>query len=304
MELRARSWLLYMAWPTARSHQEMRDVFTRARELAHQTGSQESLVEIQTHFGRVLRAGGEVDEGSALIRDAHRRAEGIESSRIRGDVATAFSDVLIDLGRCEGSLAEVRRVLTVLSTAAPITIRANLHYCEANTLLWLGRPREGLRVAQDALALAQKDADPRAQNFLAWLMSGLAELTGEWDFALDLTREEIDLVERHGGAGTLAVAHLSHGSACLLAGDLDRAESALIHALELTGSRPVTSSILLRLSQVRLIQGNLAEAERFAACPGGSRGTRQRRCDPASCRSGALAAPTPPGSGRACGSHR
>jgi adenylate cyclase len=269
MELRARSWLLYMAWPTGRSHQEMRDVFTRARELAQQTGSQESLVEVQTHFGRLLRIGGKVEEGAELIRDAHRRAEGIESSRIRGEVVTAFADLLIDLGRCEESLAEVRRLLTVLSTAATVTTRANLHYCEASALLWLGRPREGLRVAQDALTMALKDADLRAQNILTLQMSGLAELTGEWELVLDRTREEIDIVERHGGTATLASAYLSHASACLLAGELDRAEPALTHALELTGyprlPYALASPTLLRLSQVHLAQGHLAEAERLAS---------------------------------------
>jgi adenylate cyclase len=268
MELRSCSWLLYMAWPTDRSHHEMRDVFTRAQELARRTGNQASLIEVQTHFGRLLAGGGEMEEGWELIRDAHRRAEEIENPRIRGEVVTALSDVLIDLGRCEESLAEVRRALTLLSPTATVTTRANLRYCEASALLWLGRPREGLRVAQEALGMALSDVDPRAQNILTWQLSGLAELTGDWELVLDRTRQEIDEVERAGGAATVAVAHLSHAGACLLAGDLDRAESHLTHALDLTGypRQPswATGWILLRLSQVRLAQGNLAEAERLA----------------------------------------
>jgi tetratricopeptide (TPR) repeat protein len=116
--------------------------------------------------------------------------------------------------------------------------------------------------------MALKDADPRAQNILTWQVSGLVELTGEWELALDRTREEIDAVERHGGAATLAGAYMSHGSACLLAGELDRAESILTHALELTGyprlPSVVAGPILLRLAQLQLARTDLAEAERLA----------------------------------------
>jgi len=270
MELRASSWLLYLAWPTARAHSELRDVFARAQELARRVGNEEALVEIQTHFGRLLNREGCVDEAEELIRDAYRRAAAIQRPRIQGEVATAAADLLVGLGRCEEALGEVRRSLALLTPVASITTRSELLYCEANALLWLGRPGEALRVARDGLVLALADAGPRARNQLTATLSGIAELTGDWEAALERSRSEVEHAEGHGTALTVAWGHVSHSVACLLAGQLERAKSAVESSWELIGRVdptaviPEGSFITLQDSRVHLALGDLAEAERLA----------------------------------------
>jgi tetratricopeptide (TPR) repeat protein len=221
--------------------------------------------------GRLASARGDQSRAIALHGRALKQAEAAHDSR---GIGLAH----FELGQCYrqvGDLAILREHITkaasALLAAGDRRHLALVHSLSGTSLAQLGRYDEAMTALRHAERLAES---VQANDVVATACGNQANvmmLEHQYEQALALAERSVAIHEANGSAHGLAVALATLGQIAVRLADLDRAERALLRALDVRTPiqfHETTGAVFDTLAQIHLIRGQYDTAGEFLARAG------------------------------------
>ena len=192
------------------------------------------------------------------------RGTASESDRAWARVRQAYAMAIANRWRAASECA--RSALDAVGDRASSRMRAEALRVHAVRELFEGRPSDARRIMEQALALADKTADPK---FRAELLQGLAAILGNAGAseAVAVSDEAAQACRAAGHTVALTKALITRGQVRFRLQDHAHAETDLREALELAeenGLRDLKLHVLNRLANMSMDRGDYSAALRFA----------------------------------------
>ena len=269
-------WILQLGgWRMGMPEAEIAEVFADGKQAAEYLGDARPLIAMNASYGLARGFLGNVDEALALAQEAHRLAEEVGDDEllvgsgrgywlaIAGRVyeATLDLDEVIERSRGRPELGR---------STVGFSAHAWAHVFKGFVLLPLaGRPREGLELMEEGLALAREYGDVES---IGWAHGGVPSVRAwlrEPADSLAHAREALSIAERLGSNFSRATAYSSLGLAHAARDEWEEADAALRRGLELLRDSRAgihyEPLMLANLARVTLARGDAAGAVSEAA---------------------------------------
>ena len=132
------------------------------------------------------------------------------------------------------------------------------------TLMWMGRPEEGLPDTEEAVELARLLGHAEGEGYGLWMNSELLAALGRSQEAREAAEAALAIGQRIGHKELTAVSLMGVGVGSEASGDLEAAEAAYRRSTEAgVGMAVAHSAAASRLASVLIAVGRLDEAEAY-----------------------------------------
>jgi transcriptional regulator with XRE-family HTH domain len=249
---------------SAGSEAEFRALLDEAREA----GDEEAVLRARLGLGEAAARRGDYAEAVSQLEEPLSSPS--LSALSHGDVFATLARSYSGLGRAEHAVELLQRCLAEVRERAPEDVAAEVRFASYLSYALadsrdLGAARE---VVQEALARAERGADPYSRVRLYWSLARLALMEGRPRIALRQIHRAIGLLEATEDTRQLARAHLFCGETLIDDGDADAAAPHLERAERLLGDNADAADLGWLWSEQarqRALSGEHEEAAALAA---------------------------------------
>jgi class 3 adenylate cyclase/tetratricopeptide (TPR) repeat protein len=237
--IEARSQTLLLGVRAGLLEEDVEELLAEGEELAARSGEPRARAFFRLAYGTYRLYEGPVSEGTEILRESVRLADGIGDPALRMAARRFLHTAAVFSGSLTESLVLADEVIELHERSPGLGVDLlgyDFHPIAVSwrgwTLAVLGRAVEGAEALRRAGDLARRSGDVGALAVVEAQSAQVAWFHGDGPAALAHGRRGVELAERFGAATTLGLAYSALGFACVLEERWTEALEALERAVE------------------------------------------------------------------------